>query len=100
MVRSYISRIEYGYCTLLAKSTYSGFFFVDSTLIPEGTRAQLKTLQSVSSRASGGKEYWAEGLRVLGIVEEDRGFLRFQTKEERGSVRGGGNSSDAAIASA
>jgi hypothetical protein len=74
-----------------------------STLIPESTRNQLKALQSASSRASGGKEYWAEGLRVLGIVEESRGFLRFQTKEERESRRGGGvgnNNSDNAIGDA
>jgi hypothetical protein len=75
---------------------------IDSTLIPESTRGQLKALQSVSSRASGGKEYWAEGLRVLGIVEESRGFLRFQTKEERESSRGGvggGNPGGAALVS-
>ena len=51
-------------------------FMQACTLIPEQTKSQLRSLQSVSSRASGGKEYWAEGLRVLGIVEE-RGMLRF-----------------------
>ena len=51
-------------------------FLKACTLIPESTKNQLKSLQSVSSRASGGKEYWAEGLRVLGIVEEG-GMLRF-----------------------
>jgi len=53
-------------------------FLKACSLIPENTRNQLKSLQSVSSRASGGKEYWAEGLRVLGIVEED-GVLRFSS---------------------
>jgi hypothetical protein len=51
-------------------------FLQACTLVPEHTKNQLKSLQSVSSRASGGKEYWAEGLRVLGIVEEG-GMLRF-----------------------
>ena len=51
-------------------------FLKACTLIPENTKSQLKSLQSVSSRASGGKEYWAEGLRVLGIIEEG-GMLRF-----------------------
>lgn len=46
--------------------------------IPENVKSQLKNLQSVSNRASGGKEYWAEGLRVLGVVEDPRGFLRFK----------------------
>jgi hypothetical protein len=51
-------------------------FLQACTLVPEHTKNQLKSLQSASSRASGGKEYWAEGLRVLGIVEEG-GMLRF-----------------------
>ena len=51
-------------------------FLQACTLVPEHTKNQLKSLQSVSSRASGGKEYWAEGLRVLGIIEEG-GILRF-----------------------
>jgi hypothetical protein len=55
------------------------------TLIPENTKNQLKSLQNLSSRASGGKEYWAEGLRVLGVVEDERGFLRFQSKANSSS---------------
>ena len=51
-------------------------FLKACTQIPDSTKNQLKSLQSVSSRASGGKEYWAEGMRVLGIVE-DKGILRF-----------------------
>lgn len=53
-------------------------------MIPESTKSQLKSLQSVSSRASGGKEYWAEGLRVLGIVEEG-GMLRFASSSSSSS---------------
>lgn len=54
-------------------------FLKACTLIPESTKNQLRSLQSVSSRASGGKEYWAEGLRVLGIVEKE-GMLRFASR--------------------
>jgi hypothetical protein len=57
-------------------------FLKSCNFIPENTKNQLKSLQSISSRASGGKEYWAEGLRVLGIVEDDRGFLRFQAPSQ------------------
>eukprot|EP00536_Pseudo-nitzschia_multiseries_P014022 jgi/Psemu1/213554/e_gw1.648.3.1 len=53
-------------------------FMKACTLIPENTKSQLISLQSVSSRASGGKEYWAEGLRVLGLVEVG-GVLRFSS---------------------
>jgi len=59
-------------------------FLKSCTLIPENTKNQLKSLQSVSSRASGGKEYWAEGLRVLGIVEEG-GMLRFSSNSASSS---------------
>lgn len=45
--------------------------------IPEDTQRMLIKLQKVNNRASGGKEYWAEGLRVLGICE-DGNILRFQ----------------------
>jgi hypothetical protein len=45
--------------------------------IPEDTQRMLIKLQKVNNRASGGKEYWAEGLRVLGTCE-DGNILRFQ----------------------
>jgi len=63
-------------------------FLKACTLIPENTKNQLKSLQSVSSRASGGKEYWAEGLRVLGIVE-DGGMLRFASSTPAPSSKSG-----------
>ena len=47
--------------------------------IPEETQKKLIKLQKVNNRASGGKEYWAEGLRVLGIYE-DGSVLRFKPK--------------------
>jgi len=60
-------------------------FLKSCTLIPESTKNHLKSLQGVSSRASGGKEYWAEGLRVLGVVEDERGFLKFQSRPNFGA---------------
>jgi hypothetical protein len=45
--------------------------------IPEDSQRMLIKLHKVNNRASGGKEYWAEGLRVLGICE-DGNILRFQ----------------------
>ncbi|KAG7368922.1 hypothetical protein IV203_031665 [Nitzschia inconspicua] len=58
-------------------------FLKSCNYIPESTKTQLKSLQSQSSRASGGKEYWAEGLRVLGVVEDKRGFLKFQGRSAK-----------------
>ncbi|KAG7348232.1 hypothetical protein IV203_016937 [Nitzschia inconspicua] len=58
-------------------------FLKSCNYIPESTKTQLKSLQSQSSRASGGKEYWAEGLRVLGVVEDTRGFLKFQGRSAK-----------------
>jgi hypothetical protein len=56
-------------------------FLKSCNYIPESTKNQLKSLQHLSSRASGGKEYWSEGLRVLGVVEDKRGFLKFQVRK-------------------
>lgn len=48
------------------------------TMIPEHVKARLIWLRSDHRRASGGgKEYWSEGLRVLGIYE-DGNALRFR----------------------
>jgi hypothetical protein len=69
-------------------------FLKSCTLIPETTKHKLKSLQSASSRASGGKEYWAEGLTVLGVIEDERGFLKFRSGS---SSFPAGNSSNAAV---
>jgi hypothetical protein len=45
--------------------------------IPDGTQLKLIKLGKANNRASGGKEYWAEGLRVLGVYE-DGNMLRFR----------------------
>ena len=36
-------------------------------LIPENDRARLNQLRDCKKRAAGGKKYWAEGARVLGV---------------------------------
>eukprot|EP00934_Nitzschia_sp_Nitz4_P004038 Nitzschia sp. Nitz4//scaffold95_size97785//60021//61599//NITZ4_004672-RA/size97785-augustus-gene-0.109-mRNA-1//-1//CDS//3329560487//4028//frame0 len=52
--------------------------------IPAETRAKLATLQKVNRRAAGGKEYWSEGLRVLGVYE-DGTAMRFRGSSTRSS---------------
>mmetsp|Transcript_47437 Transcript_47437/g.132193 ORF Transcript_47437/g.132193 Transcript_47437/m.132193 type:complete len:135 (+) Transcript_47437:3-407(+) len=46
-------------------------------LIPSDVKAHLISMQKVNRRASGGKEYWAECLRVMGIYE-DGGVMRYR----------------------
>lgn len=45
--------------------------------IPDEIRAQLISLQQSSKRASSGKQFWVEVLRVHGVYEDGRG-LRFR----------------------
>jgi hypothetical protein len=53
-------------------------------LVDAYTRSELIKLHQVRNRASGGKEYWSECLRVMGVYE-DKGCLRFQKTSEVGS---------------
>ncbi|KAL3937654.1 MAG: hypothetical protein SGBAC_007284 [Bacillariaceae sp.] len=46
--------------------------------VPPHIKNKLVHLQKSHTRASGGKEYWAEGLRVLGVIEID-GMLTFKS---------------------
>ena len=48
--------------------------------VPEDVKRKLQKLRTVNSRASGGKEYWSEGIRALGVFNDGE-MLRF-TKEE------------------
>jgi hypothetical protein len=50
-------------------------------LVDAYTRAELIKLHQVRNRASGGKEYWSECLRVMGVYE-DKGCLRFRKTSE------------------
>jgi hypothetical protein len=45
--------------------------------IPRDLQISLVALQQVNRRAAGGKEYWAEGLRVLGVYEDGK-VMRFR----------------------
>jgi hypothetical protein len=47
-------------------------------LIPDETRNQLLGLRDCKRRAAGGKKYWTEGVKVLGVIETNDG-LRFQS---------------------
>jgi hypothetical protein len=45
--------------------------------IPVATKERLLSLQQNNKRASGGKQYWVDGLRVHGVYEDGKG-LRFR----------------------
>lgn len=45
--------------------------------IPQDVKTRLSALQLVNRRAGGGKEYWSEGLRVMG-VDDDGTVMRFR----------------------
>jgi hypothetical protein len=51
-------------------------------LIPKDTQQRLDHLQRVNRRAAGGKEYWAEGVRVLGVYEDGH-VMRFRRSTAR-----------------
>jgi len=48
-------------------------------LVPVDVRSKLTTLRERKSSAGGGKKYWAEGVRVLGVFEDGDG-LRFEER--------------------
>lgn len=57
----------------------SKIHFVQTCLkVPRELREKLAKLQRVNNRASGGKEYWLESLKALGIYE-DGNCVRFTT---------------------
>jgi 3-dehydroquinate dehydratase len=56
------------------------FFGNKCTQMPDATKEQLLALQRTNKRASGGKEYWVDGLKVHGVYEDGKA-LRFRTLE-------------------
>lgn len=48
--------------------------------IPSTVRSELLTLRERKSSAGGGKKYWGDGARVLGVYEADDG-LRFDRSD-------------------
>jgi hypothetical protein len=47
--------------------------------IPEDVRLHILSLRNRNNRAAGGKRYWSDGARSLGVIENDHGL--FFTKE-------------------
>lgn len=47
--------------------------------VPDKLRRELIKLRDRKSAAGGGKKYWADGVRVLGVYEDKDG-LRFQPR--------------------
>ena len=44
--------------------------------VPDDVKQRLQKLRTANSRASGGKEYWSEGIRALGVYSDGE-MLRF-----------------------
>ncbi len=60
-----------------AQSLASGHLCVHCKDIPPGIRQELIVLKEKKSSAGGGKDYWGEGVRILGVYEDEDG-LRFK----------------------
>eukprot|EP00542_Grammatophora_oceanica_P000749 CAMPEP_0194069964 /NCGR_PEP_ID=MMETSP0009_2-20130614/87923_1 /TAXON_ID=210454 /ORGANISM="Grammatophora oceanica, Strain CCMP 410" /LENGTH=167 /DNA_ID=CAMNT_0038723193 /DNA_START=36 /DNA_END=539 /DNA_ORIENTATION=- len=52
-------------------------------LIPDSLRQELVVLRDRKSSAGGGKQYWADAVRALGVIEEDN-VLHFEKRKEDG----------------
>lgn len=60
-----------------AQSMASGHLCNFCNQIPQALRGEMLILREKKSSAGGGKKYWADGVRVLGVVEDEHG-LRFK----------------------
>lgn len=61
-----------------AAQNLSSFHLCENcTSVPEGLRKKILMLRERKSPAGGGKRYWGEGVRCLGVVEDHTG-LRFR----------------------
>ena len=49
------------------------------TMIPEDIRERLVFLKDQKSSDGGGKRYWANGVRSLGVIETSADGLSFET---------------------
>eukprot|EP00529_Nitzschia_sp_RCC80_P019265 CAMPEP_0113512596 /NCGR_PEP_ID=MMETSP0014_2-20120614/39420_1 /TAXON_ID=2857 /ORGANISM="Nitzschia sp." /LENGTH=509 /DNA_ID=CAMNT_0000408957 /DNA_START=51 /DNA_END=1580 /DNA_ORIENTATION=- /assembly_acc=CAM_ASM_000159 len=61
-----------------AQSMASGHLCGHCGHIPKDLREELLVLRERKSSAGGGKKYWADGLQVLGVIEDENG-LRFKS---------------------
>jgi hypothetical protein len=50
--------------------------------IPHAVRQELLFLKEKKSSAGGGRKYWSDGARVLGVYEVEGGSLRFHPRGE------------------
>ncbi|KAG7358929.1 hypothetical protein IV203_015518 [Nitzschia inconspicua] len=64
-----------------AQSMASGHLCSHCGHIPQGVRQELIVLRERKSSAGGGKKYWGDGVRVLGVYEDEHG-LRFRKTEK------------------
>lgn len=62
-----------------AQNMASGHLCEHCQHVPAPLRAELLKLKERKSSAGGGKKYWADGVRVLGVREDEDG-LRFEKK--------------------
>jgi hypothetical protein len=62
-----------------AQSMASGHLCYHCKLVPQSLRNELLILREKKSSAGGGKTYWGDGIRVLGVCEDDHG-LRFKKR--------------------
>jgi hypothetical protein len=62
-----------------AQSMASGHLCHHCQHIPDEIRQELLVLRERKSSAGGGKKYWADGVRVLGVYEDEDG-LRFKNR--------------------
>mmetsp|Transcript_8654 Transcript_8654/g.20779 ORF Transcript_8654/g.20779 Transcript_8654/m.20779 type:complete len:437 (-) Transcript_8654:162-1472(-) len=65
-----------------AQSMASGHLCNHCNQIPHALRNELMILREKKSSAGGGKKYWADGVRVLGVVEDEQG-LRFKNNKQQ-----------------
>jgi hypothetical protein len=54
-----------------------GHFFKHCTMIPDEIRRKLIFYKDQKSSDGGGKRYWADGVRSVGIIETPRDGLSF-----------------------
>jgi hypothetical protein len=73
----YYSRTLAGVYQVAQNMAKVHYFGNKCTQIPASTKEQLIALQRTNKRASGGKEYWVDGLKVHGVYEDGKA-LRFR----------------------
>ncbi|KAG7354874.1 hypothetical protein IV203_004230 [Nitzschia inconspicua] len=64
-----------------AQSMASGHLCSHCGHIPQSVRQELIVLRERKSSAGGGKKYWGDGVRVLGVYEDEHG-LRFRKADK------------------